>query len=97
MSGAGDLEAFLDETPGETRGVVARNGRYTHLLVAREDDVPQQRLGARLGALGREVRNKRGTPRLGLVQGAIDADLVELRGDILGARPPSCRSHAALR
>ena len=47
MSGAGDLEAFLDETPGETRGVVARNGRYTHLLVAREDDVPQQRLGAR--------------------------------------------------
>lgn len=53
MSGAGDLEVFLDETPGETRGVVSRDGRYTHLLIARDDDIPQQRLGAR--SMGRVV------------------------------------------
>jgi Ribonuclease G/E len=53
MSGGGDLEVFLDETPGETRGVVARDGRYTHLLIVRDDDIPQQRLGAR--SVGRVV------------------------------------------
>ena len=53
MSGAGHLEVFLDETPGETRGVVSRDGRYTHLLIARDDDIPQQRLGAR--SVGRVV------------------------------------------
>ena len=43
----GDLEVFLDETPGETRGVVMRDGRPAHLLIAREGDAPQNRLGAR--------------------------------------------------
>lgn len=47
MTGAGDLEVFLDETPGETRGVIARGGLYLHLFIHRDDDVPQQRLGAR--------------------------------------------------
>ncbi|NBB64552.1 RNA-binding protein [Pseudomonas sp. ODNR1LW] len=41
------VEVFLDETPGETRGAVSRDGRYTHLLIQRETDAPQHRLGAR--------------------------------------------------
>ncbi|WP_395943841.1 ribonuclease E/G [Brevundimonas sp.] len=45
MTGA--VEVFLDETPGETRGAVFRDGRYTHLLIQRETDIPQTRLGAR--------------------------------------------------
>ena len=41
------VEVFLDETPGETRGAVMRDGRFTHLLIQRDDDCPQTRLGAR--------------------------------------------------
>lgn len=41
------LEVFLDDTPGEVRGVVARDGRFEHLLIQREDDVAEHRLGAR--------------------------------------------------
>jgi Ribonuclease G/E len=45
MTGA--VEVFLDETPGETRGAVMRDGRYTHFLIQRDDDLAQTRLGAR--------------------------------------------------
>lgn len=48
-----EVEVFLDETPGELRGIVARNGRYEHLLIQRDDDAPQDRLGAR--SIGRVV------------------------------------------
>lgn len=48
MSG---LEVFVDETPGEIRGVIAGDGQFEHLLIQREDDVAQHRLGAR--CLGR--------------------------------------------
>lgn len=48
MSG---VEAFLDDTPGEVRGVIVREGRFEHLLIQREDDVAEHRLGAR--CLGR--------------------------------------------
>jgi hypothetical protein len=41
------LEVFLDDTPGEVRGVVVRDGRFEHLLIQREDDLPEHRLGAR--------------------------------------------------
>ena len=41
------VEAFLDDTPGEVRGVVVRNGGFEHLLIQREDDVAEHRLGAR--------------------------------------------------
>ena len=41
------VEVFLDDTPGEVRGVVVRDGRFEHLLIQREDDVPEHRLGAR--------------------------------------------------
>ncbi len=43
----GDVETFLDDTPGEARGVVMRNGRFERLILQREDDSPQHRLGAR--------------------------------------------------
>ncbi|GAW40049.1 ribonuclease G [Brevundimonas sp. SH203] len=51
MSGA--VEVFLDETPGETRGAILRDGRFTHLLIQRDSDVAQTRLGAR--SVGRVV------------------------------------------
>ncbi|MET3782021.1 Ribonuclease G/E [Brevundimonas sp. 1080] len=51
MSGA--VEVFLDETPGETRGAIMRDGHYTHLLIHREDDAAQTRLGAR--SVGRVI------------------------------------------
>lgn len=44
---SGEIEVFLDEAPGETRGAVLRDGRYTHLLIHRDGDLPQHRLGAR--------------------------------------------------
>ncbi|WP_292061861.1 ribonuclease E/G [Brevundimonas sp. UBA7664] len=42
-----EVEVFLDDTPGEVRGVVVRDGRFEHLLIQREDDVAEHRLGAR--------------------------------------------------
>lgn len=48
-----EVEAFLDDTPGEVRGVVVRDGRFEHLLIQREDDIPEHRLGARcIGRIG---------------------------------------------
>ena len=41
-----EVEVFLDDTPGETRGVIARDGRFEQLLIQRDDDIPQHRLGA---------------------------------------------------
>ncbi|WP_332654409.1 RNA-binding protein [Brevundimonas sp.] len=48
-----ELETFLDDTPGEVRGMVVRNGRFDALIIQRESDVAQQRLGAR--SIGRVV------------------------------------------
>ena len=47
------IEVFLDEQPGETRGIVARDGRFETLLIQRETDEPTHRLGARV--VGRVV------------------------------------------
>lgn len=41
------LEAFLDETPGEIRGVIRQDGRPEILLIHRESDVAAHRQGAR--------------------------------------------------
>ena len=49
-----DIEVFLDQTPGESRGVIARNGLYTHMIIQRDDDRPSDRLGAR--SVGRIAR-----------------------------------------
>ena len=68
MSG---LEAFLDETPGEVRAVVARGGRFERLIIQRETDVPGRRLGAR--SVGRIV--------------AVDAGLKGAFVDLGGGEP----------
>lgn len=44
---SGEIEVFLDQTPGETRGMIARGGRFTHILIQRNDDPAALRLGAR--------------------------------------------------
>lgn len=49
-----DIEVFLDEAPGETRGVVFRDGRACRLIIQRDDDRPEHRLGARV--VGRVAR-----------------------------------------
>lgn len=64
-----EIEVFLDDTPGETRGIIARDGRYERLLIQREDDPPQHRLGAR--CVGRVID-------IGL---AFNAAFVELGAD----------------
>lgn len=50
-----DVEAFLDDTPGEVRGVIRREGRYEHILMDRPGDKPEWRLGARSVARVAEV------------------------------------------
>ena len=56
-----DIEVFLDETPGETRGVIARDGLYTQLILQRDSDRPSDRLGARcVGRIARVERGLRG-------------------------------------
>jgi len=47
------IEVFLDDTPGEVRGVIVRDGRFEHLLIQREDETAEHRLGAR--CIGRIV------------------------------------------
>ncbi|MEN5146909.1 ribonuclease E/G [Brevundimonas diminuta] len=49
-----DIEVFLDVAPGETRGVVFRDGRPSLLIIDRDDDRPEHRLGARV--VGRVAR-----------------------------------------
>jgi hypothetical protein len=56
------IEVFLDETPGETRGVVVRGGRAEHLLMQRDGDAATHRLGARsIGRVAEVVAALRGT------------------------------------
>ena len=43
----GEVEVFLDDTPGEIRGMIARDGLFERLVIQREYDPPQHRLGAR--------------------------------------------------
>jgi len=47
------LEVFLDDTPGETRGVIERDGRFERLLIQRDSDPVVLRLGSR--SIGRVV------------------------------------------
>ncbi len=44
----GDAAYFLDVMPGETRGIVVRNGRFHSLYIERPTDVAEHRLGARV-------------------------------------------------
>jgi len=47
--------AYLDETPGETRGLITLDGRPEHLLIRRDDDDPRLEPGARIAARVRKV------------------------------------------
>lgn len=47
------VEVFLDDTPGEIRGVIRRDGRYEHILMDKEGEKAAWRLGAR--SVGRVV------------------------------------------
>lgn len=70
-----EIEVFLDDTPGEVRGVVSRNGRFERLLIQREGEPPQNRLGARL--VGRVLEP----------EGAFKAAFVDIGGDKAGFLP----------
>ncbi|CAN5378920.1 ribonuclease E/G [soil metagenome] len=64
-----DVEVFLDEQPGETRGIIVRDGRFETLLIHRDSDVGAHRLGAR--SVGRVVD----------VDKALGAAFVDLGGE----------------
>ncbi|MFL5297667.1 MAG: ribonuclease E/G [Phenylobacterium sp.] len=61
---------FLDESPGETRGVVTLDGRPERLLLRRDDDDLRLALGARLAARVSEVEPALATAFLDLGGGA---------------------------
>ncbi|MDO1560369.1 RNA-binding protein [Brevundimonas sp. 2R-24] len=65
-----EIEVFLDETPGETRLVIARDGRFERLLIERETDVPAHRLGARSVGRVAEVQSGLGAAFVDLGVGA---------------------------
>ena len=69
------VEVFLDDTPGEVRGMVSRDGRFERLILQRDDDPPQNRLGAR--SVGRVIEP----------DGAFKAAFVDLGGDKAGFLP----------
>ena len=50
-----DRRFFLDRGLGETRGVVTLNGKPERLIIARQDDLPAQSLGARVAGRIRMV------------------------------------------
>jgi len=43
-----DVEVFLDAAPGETRGMLFRDGRAWTLIIHKDDDRPEHRLGGRV-------------------------------------------------
>lgn len=70
-----EVEVFLDDTPGEVRGIVSRDGRFERLFIQREDEPPQNRLGARV--VGRVLEP----------EGAFKAAFVDIGGDKAGFLP----------
>jgi Ribonuclease G/E len=61
---------FLDEAPGEVRGVVTLDGAPERLLIRRDDDDPKQLLGARLAAVVASVEPQMATAFLDLGEGS---------------------------
>lgn len=43
---SGDRQVYIDDTPGETRGIIESERGFEHILIAREGDDPALRLGA---------------------------------------------------
>lgn len=78
---SGDIELFYDDTPGERRGVVARNGRFEQILIHHEGDPDAMRLGAR--SVGRVVA----------VEAGLSGGFVDLGGEGPHAFLPFERNH----
>ncbi len=76
-----EIELFYDDTPGERRGVVARNGRFEQMLIQREGDPEAMRLGAR--SVGRVVA----------VEPGLSGAFVDLGGEGPHAFLPFERNH----
>lgn len=68
-----DADYYLDEMPGETRGIVVRDGEYHALLIQRDGDRAEFRFGSRL--VGRVARIEPG-----LKAAFIDLGFAELFG-----------------
>jgi hypothetical protein len=60
---------YLDRGAGETRGVVALDGRPERLIIVRDGDLPAQALGARVAARVRSLQRAQGLAFLDLGQG----------------------------
>jgi len=43
---SGDRQVYIDDTPGETRGIIESDQGFEHILIEREGDDPARRLGA---------------------------------------------------
>ena len=54
MASAKDVVCYLDDTPGEVRGIVVRDGAFRSLYIQRTDNRPEFCLGARV--IGRVTR-----------------------------------------
>lgn len=74
-----EVEVFLDDTPGEVRGVVARDGRFDRLLIQRDDDVAEHRLGAR--CIGRIAEVQPGLKGAFVDMGGVAPGFLPFRGE----------------
>lgn len=74
------VEVFIDAMPGETRGAIARDGRWDALIIQRHDDLATHRLGARsVGRVAKVDVGLRGAfIHLG---GGVDGFLPSRKGD----------------
>jgi Ribonuclease G/E len=60
---------YLDQSPGEARGVVTLDGRPERLIIVREGEPEVQRLGARVAARVRRIERGQGSAFLDLGEG----------------------------
>jgi Ribonuclease G/E len=74
------VEVFLDDTPGELRAVIRRDGHVEHLLIENERDDPQTRLGAR--SVGRVRQAAPGLKGAFVDLGAGGESFMSLRGGL---------------
>lgn len=70
---SGDREAYIDDSPGETRGIIEGEQGFEHILIEREADDPALRLGA--VSVGRVTRVEPGLSGAFLDLGAAEGFL----------------------
>ncbi len=66
---SGKRAAYLDEAPGEARGVTTLGGKPERLLIVRTGDIPSQSLGAVVAARVRKLDRRAGLAFLDLGEG----------------------------